>query len=106
MNDHEHLGKFDSKSDTSVFLGYSNNSKAYCIFNMRTQTIIESTNIVIDDYCDFSEFSKEYVISSLIEEIGDETTKDQPIAAPNKTGSGPNKNVSVDVKLETRYCET
>ena len=41
LNDCEHFGKFDSKSDTSVFLGYSNNSKAYRVFNMRMQTIME-----------------------------------------------------------------
>ena len=29
LNDREHLDKFDSKSDTGVFLGYSINSKAY-----------------------------------------------------------------------------
>ena len=36
LNDHEHLGKFDSKSDQGVFLGYSNNSRAYRVYNMRT----------------------------------------------------------------------
>ena len=58
LNDREHLGKFDSKSDTSVFLGYSNNSKAYHVFNMRTQTVMESANVVIDDSCDFLSFQR------------------------------------------------
>ena len=58
LNDHEHLGKFDSKSDTGVFLGYSNNSKAYRVFNMRTQIIMESTNVVIDDSFDFLSFQR------------------------------------------------
>ena len=35
LNDREHLGKFDSKNNTGVFLGYSNNSKAYRVYNMR-----------------------------------------------------------------------
>ena len=65
-NDHEHLDKFDSKSDIGVFLDYSTNSKAYHVFNMRTQTIMESINVVIDNSCDFSEFSKEETIFSLI----------------------------------------
>ena len=47
LNDHEHLDKFDAKSDTGVFLGYFNNSKVYLVFNMRTQTIMESANVVI-----------------------------------------------------------
>ena len=50
LNDREHLGKFDSKNDEGVFLGYSNNSRAFRVYNMRTQNIIESANVVIDDY--------------------------------------------------------
>ena len=66
------MGKFDSKSDDSVFLGYSLNSKAYQVYNMRTQTIMKSSNVVVDDTNDLSEFSKEESISSLMESIGDE----------------------------------
>ena len=57
----EHLGKFDAKSDDGVFLGYSNNSKTYCVYNMRTQTIMESANIVIDDSCDFLNFQRKKI---------------------------------------------
>ena len=35
---------------------------------MRTQTIIESANVVVDDFNDFSEFSKEEEIISLLDE--------------------------------------
>ena len=101
LNDREHLSKFDAKSDTSVFLGYSTNSKAYRVFNMRTQTIMKSTNVVIDDSCDFSKFSKEETISSLIEEVGGETAMDQPVATPNKIGSSPNKFVATAATPET-----
>ena len=76
LNDREHLDKFVSKSDIGVFLGYSNNSKAYRVYNMRTQTVMESINVVVDNFYDFSEFSKEYTISSLIEEAGDGAAAD------------------------------
>ena len=36
LNDREHIGNFDSRSDEGIFLGYSNNSRAYCVYNMRT----------------------------------------------------------------------
>ena len=36
LNDCEHLGKFDSKSDQGVFFDYSNSSKVYHVYNMRT----------------------------------------------------------------------
>ena len=40
---------------------------------------------LIDDSSDFSEFSKEDVISSLIEETSEEAVTDQPIAHPATT---------------------
>ena len=49
LNDREHLGKFQAKSDKGIFRGYSPNSRAYRIFNLRTKTIMESINVVIDD---------------------------------------------------------
>ena len=58
LNDRDHLGKFDSKSDDGVFFGYSMNSKAYRVYNMRTQTIMEFVNVVVDDANDLSDFSK------------------------------------------------
>ncbi|XP_062103129.1 uncharacterized protein LOC133814150 [Humulus lupulus] len=33
LNDRDYLGKFDSKSDKGMFLGYSPNSRAYRVFN-------------------------------------------------------------------------
>lgn len=50
LNDREYITKFDSKSDNAVFIGYSDNSHAYQIFNLRTKFIQESVNVVFDDY--------------------------------------------------------
>ncbi|XP_057802878.1 uncharacterized protein LOC131018175 [Salvia miltiorrhiza] len=49
LNDREYLTKFDEKSDKCTFLGYSLNSQAYRVFNLRSQTIQESVNVVFDD---------------------------------------------------------
>src|ERR1044072_4004423 len=38
-NEKENLGKFDSKADEGIFLGYSQSSKAYTVFNKRLQII-------------------------------------------------------------------
>ena len=69
LNDHEYLGKFDSKSDFGMFLSYSNNRRAYHIYNMSTQTVMESANVVMDDHSDFFEFSKEDLINSFTDEV-------------------------------------
>jgi transposase InsO family protein len=47
--DREQRRKMDPKSDEGIFLGYSNNSRAYRVYNSRTQAMMESINVVIDD---------------------------------------------------------
>ncbi|KAK9026737.1 hypothetical protein V6N11_039571 [Hibiscus sabdariffa] len=42
-------GKFDAKSDETIFLGYSLTSKAYRVFNKRTLVVGESIHVVFDD---------------------------------------------------------
>jgi hypothetical protein len=49
LRDRENLGKFDTKSDEGIFLGYSTNSRAYRVFNKRTKTMMESINVIVDD---------------------------------------------------------
>jgi hypothetical protein len=49
LRDRENLGKFDTKSDEGIFLGYSTNSRAYRVFNKRTETMMESIKVVVDD---------------------------------------------------------
>ncbi|KAJ9544153.1 hypothetical protein OSB04_023860 [Centaurea solstitialis] len=45
MVQQHNLGKFEPKSDESIFIGYSHNSKTYQVFNKRTRTILESSNV-------------------------------------------------------------
>ena len=45
LRDRENLEKFDAKSDK----GYSSTSKAYRVYNLRTETVMESSNVVIND---------------------------------------------------------
>ncbi|WJX93540.1 hypothetical protein P8452_75051 [Trifolium repens] len=50
LNIKDNLGKFDSKSDKGIFLGYSLTSKAYRIYNLRTQTLEESMHVKFDEF--------------------------------------------------------
>ncbi|XP_061364820.1 uncharacterized protein LOC133308229 [Gastrolobium bilobum] len=45
----ENLGKFDSKADEGIFLGYSLTSRAYRIYNKRTMVIEESIHVVFNE---------------------------------------------------------
>ncbi|XP_022857366.1 uncharacterized protein LOC111378405 [Olea europaea var. sylvestris] len=49
LRDREKLSKFESKSDEGIFLGYSRNSRAFRVYNLRTRVVMESINVVIDD---------------------------------------------------------
>ena len=50
LADREQRRKLDPKSDEGIFLGYSSNSRAYRVFNSRTKAMMESINVIIDDY--------------------------------------------------------
>ena len=39
LNTKENVGKFEAKSDQGIFLGYSNTSKAYKTYNLRTNSL-------------------------------------------------------------------
>ena len=71
LKDRENVGKFDSRSDEGIFLGYSPTSKAYRVCNQRTMKVMETVNVVIDESSDFGskkfseEIPKEILPSSL-----------------------------------------
>ncbi|GKE46476.1 integrase, catalytic region, zinc finger, CCHC-type containing protein [Tanacetum coccineum] len=48
-NDSENLGKFQAKADIGIFIGYAPKKKAYRIYNLRTQKIIETINVDFDE---------------------------------------------------------
>nr|GEX19108.1 retrovirus-related Pol polyprotein from transposon TNT 1-94 [Tanacetum cinerariifolium] len=48
LNIKDYLTKFDPKSYEGVFLGYSQNSKAYIVLNKHTKKVKESLNVTFD----------------------------------------------------------
>jgi len=67
-NGKENLGKFDSKADEAIFLGYSLTSKAYRVFNRRTLNVEESMHVVFDEVV----YLEENPLESNKHTIGDE----------------------------------
>ncbi|KAJ9542306.1 hypothetical protein OSB04_028812 [Centaurea solstitialis] len=49
LNNKDNLGKFDSKSDDGIFLGYSSISKTYRVFKKRRQAIEETIHVKFDE---------------------------------------------------------
>ncbi|KAI3697634.1 hypothetical protein L6452_30729 [Arctium lappa] len=54
LNDKDDLGKFSPKADEGVFIGYSQQAKAYRVYNKRTKTVIESVNMTFDEAADMT----------------------------------------------------
>ena len=50
MADREYHRKWDVKSDQRIFLGYSQNSRAYRVFNIKSRTVMETINVVVNDF--------------------------------------------------------
>jgi len=48
-NGKDNLGKFDSKANEGIFLGYSLHGHAYRAFNKRTMLVEESMHIAFDE---------------------------------------------------------
>jgi len=77
LNTKDNLEKFDAKSYEAIFVGYSNTSKAYRVFNRSTLTIEESIHVKFEE---FNAFVKNVVeIDSLGEDMEKITLKDSPI---------------------------
>ena len=77
-NGKDNLGKFDPKSDEGLFLGYSNRSKAYRVFNKRTCVVEESVHVVFDENYPQSKSTvdEEIVISKDFEKQSKENSLD------------------------------
>ena len=61
LKDRENMGKFDSRRDEGIFLGYFSTSKTYRVYNKRTMKVMDTENVVIDESLDSSseKFGKE-----------------------------------------------
>nr|GFB18203.1 hypothetical protein [Tanacetum cinerariifolium] len=50
VRDGENLDKMKEKGDECIFVGYSNQSRAYSVFNKRTRVIMESIHVNFDQF--------------------------------------------------------
>jgi hypothetical protein len=89
LRDRENLGKFDSKSDEGIFLGYSTNNRAYRVFNKRTEIVMESINVVIDDEEVERPSSREENQLDSVDPTPTDIIKSSPKMSPDESPSSP-----------------
>nr|GEW22927.1 hypothetical protein [Tanacetum cinerariifolium] len=109
------LTKFDLKSYEGIFLGYSQNSKAYIILNKHTMKIKESLNVTFDETPPFSKTDplvddvldeEEAAIKvtekkNLENDIEDETLKINEVVNIKKSRNHPLENVIENLNQRT-----
>ena len=81
-NGKEHLGKFDPQADEGIFLGYSQTSKAYRIYNKRTKTIEESVHVKFDESFTENLNKTPSKVDDILDEVVESEPLEQPIADP------------------------
>ena len=75
LNDRKNVGKFDSRSEEGIFLRYSSTSKAYRVYNKRTNKVMETVDVVIGE-------SSKSGFEKLGEEIPKEILSPEPKDVP------------------------
>ncbi|GJW93847.1 retrovirus-related pol polyprotein from transposon TNT 1-94 [Tanacetum coccineum] len=106
LNTKDYLTKFDPKSYEGIFLGYSQNSKAYIILNKHTRKVKESLNVtfdetpppsktspLVDDDLDEETAIKVTKKKNLENDIEDETLKIEEIVNIKESRNHPLENV-------------
>ena len=73
LNTKDNFGKFDSRSDSGIFLGYSETSKAFRFYNSRTLVVEEAI------YVRFGENKPDKDLSELDESFADLSLDDDSI---------------------------
>ncbi|GJW44005.1 retrovirus-related pol polyprotein from transposon TNT 1-94 [Tanacetum coccineum] len=114
LNTKDYLTKFDPKSYEGVFLGYSQNSKAYIILNKHTKKIEESLNVtfdetpspskkspLVDDDLDEEEAIRETEKKNLENVVEDETLEIDEIVNFKESSNHPLENVIGNLNQRT-----
>ncbi|GJT16614.1 retrovirus-related pol polyprotein from transposon TNT 1-94 [Tanacetum coccineum] len=114
LNTKDYLTKFDPKSYEGVFLGYSQNSKAYIILNKHTRKIEESLNVtfdetpppsktspLVDDDLDEEEAIREIEKKNLENVVEDETLEIDEIVNIKESKNHPLENVIGNLNQRT-----
>ena len=108
----DNLEKFDSKFDIGIFLGYSNSSKAYRVYNKRTLFVKKSMHVTFDESNPSS--AEKVVVDDANEELHEDSSKDNQNDAPlrnqeeqhEETNVEKNKGISQSLPNEWRYVSS
>ncbi|KAJ9544631.1 hypothetical protein OSB04_024338 [Centaurea solstitialis] len=82
LNNRDNLGKFDKKADEGYFLGYSQTSKTFRVYNKRTKMVMETVYVTFDETLSMT---SEHSSSGLEIHSQASTTTSDSITDPNSS---------------------
>ena len=90
------IGKFDSRVDEGIFVGYSSRRKAYKCYNLRLDKVVETINVKIDESIlspNRQEDSNEQDVGEIIQEEEEEENQEEEKQDDEELEEGSNQQV-------------
>ncbi|KAL0548904.1 hypothetical protein IC582_013381 [Cucumis melo] len=96
--DREYHSKWDVKSDQGIFLGYSQNSRAYRVFNIKSRTVMETINVLVNDFeSNFNQFNIEDDETHVTPEVTSTPLDEMPKGDSQPDSAKTNSNITDEV---------
>ncbi|GJS50025.1 retrovirus-related pol polyprotein from transposon TNT 1-94 [Tanacetum coccineum] len=98
--DGENLDKIKEKGDPCILVGYSTQSKGYCVYNKRTRLIVESIHLRFDEIKEMYETSIDNDTSGLVLQRQKASDYDNSSLAPQLQNVSPSADTTVPSQQE------
>ena len=102
INDKKDVDKFEVKSELKIFLGYSETSRAYNIYNLKNNTVEESPHVIFNESVDKSvncrnEDNENFIENKKEHEV-DENDTEKPARPQGEVSSQIGNNVIINIR--------
>nr|GEV78072.1 hypothetical protein [Tanacetum cinerariifolium] len=104
-NDREDIGKLGAKGDIGFFIGYSDDSCAFRVYNRRTKKIMETMNVSFDELSAMA-FEQRSELDLLFEAMHDNYIGGQPSAAQRTVPTAQAQQVRQTSTTSTSIADT
>nr|GEZ60315.1 hypothetical protein [Tanacetum cinerariifolium] len=101
---HNDVGKHKAKGDIGVFVGYSEESVAFIIYNKRTRKIHESVNVIFDEISEMD--SKQFSLEPGLSNLNETGKSSNPSIMKSSTTSVETSNVEIPSHEEEVFHES
>ncbi|KAA0042298.1 gag-pol polyprotein [Cucumis melo var. makuwa] len=100
----EYCQKWDARSEQGIFLGYSQNSRAYRVYNNRSDSDMETINVVINDLdSDINQMNDEEDDTPNMYEVRTTSTVEESKADNSSDGPGKSLKKSSEEIINKKY---